>query len=177
MEVEVMSAVIRFIVKHSVAAGAVIVASLVFTAIAYFALLLWAIVAGGGIGSPVALPLMMLLAMAGSVGCVLLILLPVSIASEIIRARVFKGSRFLEIPIAVVLLAVYVVGSIALVCILREWELRAGLVVSSIAAAVLMVPLGLYWWCLQSADWLVGLGMNFWSRYRGRKAVEVRKAG
>ena len=172
-----MSAAIRFIVRHSVAAGAVTVASLVLVIIAYFALLVWAIVVGGGIGSPVVLPLTLLLAMAGSVVCVLFILLPVSLASEIIRTRVFMGSRFLEIPISVVLLAGYVVGSTALVCMLQELELRRGLVISSIAAGVLMVPLGLYWWCLQSADWLFGLGMSFWGRYRRDRAVEVEKAG
>ena len=172
-----MSAAIRFIIKHSVAAGAVTIASLVFVIIAYFALLVWAIVAGGGIGSPVVLPLTLLLAMAGSVACVLFILLPVSVASEIIRTRVFMGSRFLEIPISAVLLAGYVVGSTTLVCMLRELDVRRGLVISSIAAAALMVPLGLYWWCLHSADWLFGLGTSFWSRYRGNPAVEVEKAG
>jgi len=165
---------VRFVVKHTVASAIVTAAVLAFTVISYFALLLWAAFAGGGLGSPVVLPIFLLLALAGSVSCALIVFLPISLVAEYICIQRMRWGRFAEIPVSIVLLSLVVLITSSTVSLFNGWALWTALAVGAICLAVLLAPLGVYWWCLQSTDLLLGVGIKLWNG-RSAKSREASK--
>jgi len=152
----------KAIFRHSVAAAVVIGGSVALVAALYFALLAWAVLRGGGLGGPLALPGMMLMAFAGAAFSVMAVLAPVTIVSELVRVRL-RRTRFIEIPIATLLTASFVFA------LVHSHPLAIPIVVAE------LILVGAYWWILQAADVLVGAVERTWRLVSGVADALVRR--
>ena len=156
---------IRFVVKHAVAATVVVSGAVILTAASYFALLAWAVVAGGGLGGPLAFPFMVLFALLASTAAVLLVLLPTTALTEwICRKR--QAHRLIQIPVATLVLAAYVLAATVVIALLAKSSVGKATSLAAVTIGVLLVPLGAYWWSLQSTDWLIHVGIRLWGRIK-----------
>jgi hypothetical protein len=77
---------VRFVLKHAVAAAAVVIVVVAVTAASYLALILWVLLAGGGLGGPLTFPFMILFALVASVASIL-VLLPTTAVTQWMCAR------------------------------------------------------------------------------------------
>lgn len=82
---------------------------------------------------------------------------PVTGVAEILRDKVFRTTRFAEIPIATLLLLSFVTVAIGLVCFARGWPVQATVRGGAAFALVQLLFLGVYWWALQATELLVSL--------------------
>ena len=146
----------RFALKHAVATAVVVAGIIGFTAASYFALLLWAALAGRGLGGPLALPFMLLGALLASVVAVLFILLPSTALTEWLGVK-FRLRLLLQIPVATGVLIANVFAGSLLMAQLRNGSFSNALWAAAIVSGLLLIPLGAYWWSLQTADWLLRL--------------------
>ena len=153
------------IVKHAIATAAVAGSALVATAAFYFALIAWAILRNADLGGPLTLPAMILLALAGTIASVLVVLAPVTLAAELLRARVFRANRFVEIPIASLLLILYLAVSLRLLSYARGWSLESTFRNGVILATIELVLLGIYWWALQATGAIATLVSKSWATF------------
>ena len=144
----------RFLLKHGVATAVTVAAVSALIAAVYFALLIVAILTDGGIGSPLTLPVFLVLATVLMTVVALVIFLPVTVTATWIRSRRDLHHLF-EIPIAALLFVIY----IFLVATAITLSTRSSLDIGSwyvFGVAVALLPLlGLYWVCLQSTGWLL----------------------
>ncbi len=160
--------------RHFLAlAATVVVLTVLWTAI-YILLLLWALLGGEGLGSPLAYPLGLLILLGGAVAAGLCLFLPATALAEWVARR--RGCRVLaQIPLATIFFLIFCLFGGGL------WALAAGASFTAGAAAVrglnlfvlLLLPFGLYWWVAQG--WSVayaGLGVLL----RGGKQT-LRRAG
>jgi hypothetical protein len=161
-------AAMRFAFKHAVATIVLTAASVALTVVSYFGFLAWAAVAGQGIGGPLALPFVILLALLAALACVMGALLPVTALADVITSRVFHWHRLAQIPVSGSLLLAYVVGLGIVVGLACGATIERAATAAIPLAVVLLVPLGLYWWCLQSTDLVVGLASGLFQRALGR---------
>ena len=156
---------VRFAVKHAVATGVVVGGVVAFTAASYFALLAWAVLAGESLGGPLAFPFMVLFALIASLVSVGFILLPATAVAEWIAAR--KRLRVAsQIPIAIALAVVFIVAAALVISVLREMSWGSAAAAAGWMFALLLVPLGVYWWSMQSADWLLRAATGWLRRVR-----------
>lgn len=144
----------RFAVKHAVATGVVVGGIVAFTAASYFALLAWAVLVGEPLGGPLAFPFMVLFALVASVVSVGLILLPATAVAERISVRRQLRVAF-QIPIATALAGVFLLFAALVISVLRGVSWGSAAAAAGVMFALLLVPLGVYWWSMQSADWLL----------------------
>jgi|SRR5688572_25252720 len=159
---------IRFILKHTVASAAVAIAIVGCTTIFYFALLLWAVVAGAGLGGPLAFPAMILFAVVASVGSIL-VLMPTTLVTEWISSRA-QLHFVLQIPIAVAVLIVLVLAAALSRALASGTSIASGAWVALIASSLLLVPLGVYWSALRSTDWLLSAALVLADEFRRWRA-------
>ena len=135
---------VQFAVKHAVAAAVVISGIIALTSVSYFALLVWA----------AAFPFMVLFALFGSVASVLFVLLPATALTEWICVK-RRAHLLVQIPIATVLMAVCVLSAALVAATALESSVHRAASVAAAVFGALLVPLGVYWWSLQSAEWLI----------------------
>jgi hypothetical protein len=155
-----LKAAVRFAVKHAVAAAIVITGIAGFTAALYFALFAAAVIFDQPIGSPVAGPLMVVFVVIASLISVVAILLPVTAFTEWISQR--RGLRvWWQIPIATIVMWMWVLVLALATAALRGAPIGSTAVAAGIAFLVLLIPLGIYWWSMRSADWILGM-MTSW---------------
>ena len=131
--------------RHSIAAGVLVLVSCATWTLVYVSLLLWAVIVDGGIGSPVVYPIGLLLAVGGSVLAALFCFFPSALAGECL-------CRWRGWPVLVGIPVTF--GMFCLVCLgwcATAWSLGGpespslgGLTLGCIAMGAL--PLGLYWW-------------------------------
>jgi hypothetical protein len=151
----------RFAIKHAVASAVVISVTMALTAASYIALFVWAVVAGEPLGGPLAFPFMVLSALLASVLAAVFVLLPTTVLTEwICRKRGFRV--VLQIPIATVCMGIYVFTASLLVALLRGAAPSSAALAAAIVFGLLLVPLGAYWWSMQSADWLSRQLTRWW---------------
>jgi hypothetical protein len=144
----------RFLFKHGVATAVTVAAVSALIAAVYFALLIWAVLANGGIGSPLTLPIALVFAIVLMPVVALVIFLPVTVTATWIRGR--RGFRVLfEIPIAAFLLVIYIFLVAMVVTLSNRGSLDIGSWYAFGVALALLPLLGLYWVCLQSTGWLL----------------------
>jgi len=144
-------------VKHAAATAVTVGGASALVATLYFILLIVAILTDGGIGSPVALPIGVLLTVVFMTAVALAVFLPVTVGAAWICHR--NGLTYLhEIPIAAFLLVAY----IFLVAIGAGFTnagslnpLNNVLWYASAVSLALLPTLGVYWLCLQSTGWLL----------------------
>lgn len=153
-------------IKHAVAGLVVVVACVGITVAAYFALLLWAIVTNGGLGGPLALPGMIVLALAASVAVILIVLLPVTTMTRIVCGRVERHRWLSEIAVSSIVVVLAVVAVALAIGMSRHADPLHSLAAGALGAAALLVLLGLYWWSYHATALLLRVGTSLWSRCR-----------
>ena len=157
----------RFALKHAIAGAAVTAAIAAFSAASYFALLAWAVLAGEPLGGPLAFPFMVLASLIASVVSVCVVLLPVTAVTDwMCRKRRIRLPW--QIPIATVLMGSWLVALLVATTVTRGTPIVASATFGGLAFLVLLLPLGLYWWTMQSADWIVGATVRWWERSSSR---------
>jgi hypothetical protein len=140
-------------------------ASVVLPIVAYFALLLVAMVTNSGVGGPLALPFMMIVSVVGCAAAVAVVLWPVTTATEAVCGR--RGWVVLvQIPVSTLLMIAEVLVLGALIAAIRHEPFADWLTYSLIAAASLLIPLGVYWWTLQAAHAVFAMCSALWRRAR-----------
>lgn len=148
-----------FLVTHAVAGGVIVAGSVGVSVVAYFALLLLAILSDGGPGGPLALPGMMLMACVASIAAAVLVLFPVTALTQALCARVRQYRWIAEIVVSSVVLIAYVSAAAIAVGVSRGAGLRTALTGAALADLFFLILLGVYWWSGQAATWLLrGLG-------------------
>jgi len=152
--------VMRFAIKHTVAGAVIIGGIVVFAGASYFALVIWAVLAGAPIGGPLAFPFMVLAAFIASVLSVFGVLLPVTAAAELLCAKKFGWHVLAQVPVATLFMVSYLVTVAVLVALIAGSALGHAAVVGLGLSLLLLVPLLAYWWSLQSADWLISMGIR-----------------
>lgn len=153
---------IRTEAGHFAAATIVISGSAIFAILMYFGLLAWAIASGQGLGSPAAFPVMLVIAMVAGGVSVAIVLFPSTWLPHHLVNRL-GWSTLVEIPVSTVLtfIGCASIGSVTgLLLATAEPGFRLGL----FWAVALLVPLGMYWWCLQISTSFLGLGGKVWHR-------------
>ena len=155
----------RFAVKHAVAAGVVVAGVVAFSAASYFALLAWAVLVGEPLGGPLAFPFMVLFAVVASVVSVGAALLPVAALTEWICLR--RQIRLpWQIPIVTAVMGTWLLMLALIAAAVRGAPVGSTAVPTGIVFLVLLVPLGMYWWSMKSADWILGVTMRWWTSRR-----------
>jgi hypothetical protein len=150
----------RFAIKHAVASAVVVGGTMALTAASYFALFAWAVVAGEPLGGPLAFPFMVLASLLASVVAAVFILLPTTALTEWICLN--RGFRLaLQIPVATVCMGTYVFTASLAFALVRGVALASAASAAAVLFGLLLVPLGAYWWSMQSADW-VARAVNRW---------------
>lgn len=155
----------RFAVKHAVASGVVVTAVVVFAAASYFALLAWAMLVGEPLGGPLAFPFLVLFAMVASVASVGAVLLPVTALTDWICFG--RHVRLLwQIPRATALMGLWLLMVAVIAAVVRGAAVGSTAVFAGIVFLVLLIPLGMYWWSVQSTDWILAIAMRWWTSRR-----------
>jgi hypothetical protein len=169
----------RSLLKHG-AATVVTVAALDALLVAlYLALLAWAMVTDGGVGSPATLPIVLVFALVLMTVVCVAVFLPVTAAASWIRSRAALNLLF-EIPIAAALLVIYILVIATGFALSKGASLAAASWYASAAALALLPLLGLYWLCLQSTGWLLTGGeraVDFVRRSRGDDGADDDRIG
>jgi hypothetical protein len=146
-----------FFARHSLALLVTVAAPCVLWTVTYGALLLWALVIGGGVGSPGSYPFTLVVILLGGTAGALTLLLPSAALAEWLARR--RGLPVLaQIPLSVAILAVLslAVAGIALVVGFPPW-CRGFSVLFGALFLVHLLPLGLYWWVAQSGPLVLSL--------------------
>lgn len=151
-----------FCARHLLATLVMVSTLCVLWTVTYFALLIWAAVSGGGLGSLASYPLGLLLALVGGTVVSLTLFLPATALAEWIAKR--RGLPILaQIPISIAILAalcLLVVGIVIAAGMQATFRgIASGFTLLFLAH---LPPLGLYWWVAQSGPLLV----SFYKRLR-----------
>ena len=142
--------VARVALSHTFAAVVVIGGSALFATGVYVALLVGAIVFNQGLGGPLALPFMVLAALAASGLSVICVLAPATLAGEWMLHRSGRG-----LPVALVIVAIEAVSIAAVAALAWDWSTRVAIGAAFGGGVVLSVLLGVYWVSVRSANWLL----------------------
>ena len=134
---------LSFIVRHLIASFVTVSAAFVLWTLIYFSLFFWAVLFGGGLGSPVTYPIGLLAIASGGTTACLLIFLPSTALAECIARR--SGFSFVvQIPLAITALAV--------LCHVFVFALSGAFSTMNFSQLFLaaLLPFGFYWWIAQS---------------------------
>jgi hypothetical protein len=146
-----------FCVRHLLALLVTVALPCVLWTVVYFALLLWAVLTGGGVGGPLAYPVGLLFLFASATISSLVLLFP-STALAAWFSRRCALPVLAQIPISVTVLAVLCFTAVAVAGAAGRQPFCRDLSVSfGILFAVHLLPLGLYWWIAQSVPLLLSL--------------------
>lgn len=155
--IQVAVGISGFCARHLLALVVTVAVPCVLWTITYFALLLWAVFTGGGIGGPLAYPAGLLFFFVAAAVASLVLLLPSTALAEWFAKR--RGLPILvQIPISVAILALL---CFVLVTIAASVGAPPSFLGVSVGFGVLFIahllPLGLYWWTAQSGPLLLSL--------------------
>jgi hypothetical protein len=158
--------------RHAFAAGAVFVVGCVFWTLAYFGLLIWASVTGGGMGSPAVYPIGLLLLLAGTVAVSLLFFLPATVGGEALcRSR--SWPTLVGIPVTFALFCILAFLWSAAAHLLHAFEERQFWSLALAIILTMVVPLGLYWWAAEFPHLVWDIVRAFrLSRHKQNKSTE-----
>ena len=155
----------RLAVKHAVAATVVGASIIAVTAASYFALFAWAVMLGEPLGGPLAFPFMIVLAVAASTISIVAVLFPATVLTDWICAG--RQIRLpWQIPIAAAVMGAWLLTLTMIAGAARGDMVGSTAVSTGIVFLLLLVPLGLYWWSMQTADWILGATMRWMGRTR-----------
>ena len=155
-----------FFARHFLALAVTVAVACVLWTITYFALLLWAAFAGGGLGSPASYPLgLVFIVIVCTLVSATLFLPSTAVAEWFVRRR---GLPILaQIPICV---GIFAVLCLAVTGIASALSSHPSLLGSSVGLGLLffalLVPLGLYWSAAQSGPLLLSILQRIYSVIR-----------
>jgi len=141
---------VRAALSHTFAAVVVIGGSGLLAAGVYAALLGWAILFNQPLGGPLALPFMVLAALATSGLSVVCVLTPATLAGEWLRRRSRRA-----FPVATLIVLIESVSIAAVATLVWDVPTRMAAVAAIAAGIALLGLLGVYWFCVRSASWLL----------------------
>ena len=129
----------------------------------YCAGLFLAVVFGLGLGSPIALPLWMLIAFVISCAMVTLVFWPATLIGGWLAEK-------LRLPILAEIALVSVLAIVATLGVVGAYrgDWTAGLELGASWVAGLSIPLGAYWWSLRSTDWVLSTLRRVWRGLRSK---------
>jgi len=153
---------LRYAIKHAVAACAVVCSIVALTVLAYFGLLIWAFLSNSPPGSPAVLPFWMLVALVSSLVAVLAVFWPVTSIIGVVCRKLRNWHPLTAIPVVVVLLFVELVSLGYIYAMLLKQPVIRSMMHGTIAGLVLLIPLGIYWCSLQATDWIIGKCRLVW---------------
>jgi hypothetical protein len=144
-------------IRHCLALALTVLAACALWTITYFALLLWAVFSNSDIGGPLAYPAGLLFFFLASTVTGLVLLLPSTATAEWFARR--RGFPILaQIPLSVAALAVLCLVVVGIASAVRAQPTLYGVSVGfGVLFLALLVPLGLYWWALQSGPLLLSI--------------------
>lgn len=146
-----------FCARHFLALAVTVAAACVIWTIAYFALLLWAVLAGGGIGGPLAYPAGLLCFVVATTAACLILLFPATALAEWF-ARRCGFPIVAQIPFSVAALALLCLVAVSIASAVGSQPALQGVSVGfGVLFLTLLMPLGLYWWAAQSVPLLFSL--------------------
>ncbi len=151
----------RFAAKHAVAATLVVAGMATLSGVSYFVLLAWAVLTDEPLGGPLAFPFMIVLAAATGVTVVSVALFPVTALTEWICRRSDLRTRW-QIPIAAAVMGTWVLMLAATATLLSGAPLASGAAPAGVIVLLLLIPLWIYWWTTQAADWILGAATRWW---------------
>jgi hypothetical protein len=134
--------------RHALAFAGLFVTGIAAWTVIYFALLIWAIAAGGGLGSPVVYPIGLGLIALFVAGGGLLLLMPSTVVGELV-CRGCSLPCFMGIPIAfgaLCLLSILIGAGLSLI---QLWEGYSIIQTGGMVVTLVALPLGLYWWAAE----------------------------
>lgn len=155
-----------FLARHSLALFVTVAVPCALWTMAYFALLLWAAAAGGGLGSPASYPLGLLFILACGTAVGIMLFLPSVAVAEWIAQR--QGFPILaQIPITLgVFTSLYLMVVFMAVVFGPQRPLQEIPLGSGILFLAHLLPLGLYWWTAQSLPILLALCRSVRATFR-----------
>lgn len=150
-----------FCARHLFALIVTIAVPCALWTVVYIMMLVWAVLAGGGVGGPLVYPLGLLFLMAAGTAASLFLLFPATVMAEWYAWR--RGLPALaQIPISVVILAAICLA-IAATSIALGWRppLYSGSADFVFSFLALLLLLGVFWWAAQSGPVLLSLLQRF----------------
>ena len=159
-----------FVLRHLAASIMSITVPLVAVTCIYFVLFAYAILTNQGLGSPIAYPIWLLVALIASLLYTACLLFPSVALGELVSKRIGKWKYPAQVIVSSFILAIFVFG-LDLIWHNRStmagFDLRQWLTDSALVFGVLLIPLGIYWWTckvVQAGTGLPRLIFNFWKR-------------
>lgn len=152
-----------FLIRHGIAAAFMIVLSCVVWTVVYVGCLVFAGLMGVGPGSPATYPVGLLAVLVASSLLVATTLLPATALAEVVSRR--NGwSTFGQIPLSVgfCLLLALLLSSVVGVVRDQAFDVEALATGASIYFLTCLIPLGIYWWLVQSGPLLLKATRWLW---------------
>lgn len=166
---------IREAVAHGFAAAVVIALSVSVAVVGYVGVLAWAVLAGLPIGGPLALPFMMLFALASSTLAVIFGLFSATAIAHYLCRRRFHWPLFAEIPVSTLLTVGASVSITVVVGMALGVPAATSVAQGAILTSLLLVPLGVYWWVLTLSNWGLEHGQRMIERVLARPASRITR--
>ncbi len=155
-----------FTARHFLAVIVTIVAACTIWTVTYFALMGWAVLSNGGLGSPASYPLGLLVLMILCPVLCLILFLPSTAAAEwLVRQRSLP--TLAQIPICLSIFAALCLALVSIVSSIRPPASLEGISVGFGAVFLLnLLPLGIYWWTAQSGPLVLKLARSLGAAFR-----------
>lgn len=146
-----ISTIWAFAGRHIIASLVSICFPVAVVTIAYFVLLVIAILTDAGLGSPVALPLWALLTLVVSFSYTSLLLLPAVAIAEVVSRTFGKWQHVAQVPLSAVFLALFAVLWMVIISLINQphLSLKQWFNYSVLVFLVMTLPLGIYWWTMK----------------------------
>jgi len=149
----------RFALKHTIAAATVIAGMVVCAAVSF---VVGVLMIAARDGDTTTFPSTILFGLLTAVASVVLVLMPITSATELLCQRA-RLRLWWQIPLSLAMLAAVGAG-LAAVSITSGATLPTSVRIASLVSAALVIPLAVYWWALQSTDWVLRTSGDFASR-------------
>lgn len=149
----------RFVLKHLAASAVVVTGSGALAAASWLATYLWTAMTNGGSEPSVTFASAVTGALGAGIISAALVFLPATALAEVIAARTRLGI-WRQLPIAALTVAGTALGAGAVAVLTNQPVLVPALGVALTATAWLLAGVVVYWWVLQSTDWLLRAGVR-----------------
>jgi len=168
----VVSRIGYFCARHSLAVIALAILTCILWTATYFALLLWAIFAGGGIGGPLAYPAGLIMFPMVSTFIGIFVFLPSTAFAEWFTHR--HGWPILaQIPVCVAIIGIISIVIIIFAALSSSGASFLNSIMGFMALFLLLIiPLTVYWWVVQSIPLVNSLVQRIRMTFRSRARIQ-----
>jgi len=151
--------VTRLVVKHLAATSVVVAGSAVLTAVSWLATYLWTAMTNSGGEPTVTFAGAVFGAMGAAAVSAALLFLPATALAEVIAAKARLGV-WRQLPIAALTVVTLGFGATVIAAVTNQSASGLTLRLAMTATAWLLAGVVVYWWVLQSTDWLLRAGLR-----------------